>query len=412
MNIFIMILVTIFMLGYYMISAPSQRTIETETEYAIARADMRSIAECATAMQNAQIRGVEFNDVCIEQNGIHSQFVCLDKSRRTTKCEIVNKRKPAFSYIVTASATLPDTDYNSMMEILEEYYADSGMFGIFMDGKVMAGGTSNLRSVPDALIKEMKLENGQLVYVTQYEIPDNQKIYTISSQADVTCPAGTTKTYRFGRWQCVGINTKSDCAGDTIWDSDLLECVPDESRRPLCASQQTAVMVDSVWECIDPFAEKVCPDNMLARLNYNTLEWECVEDPNTTQNVKKCKNVLTAVVPGRWGATLHIQASSCTDCEQMITNSDTCESKCVPDPAQINNPKCYAGGASSCDGPNRAFYFGFPDSHYVSQVPNLPTHDIPIGGVHNQNRMFNCMVCDDGVIDTARSVPPYTAICK
>jgi hypothetical protein len=31
---------------------------------------------------------------------------------------------------------------------------------------------------------------------------------------------------------------------------------------------------------------------------------------------------------------------------------------------------------------------------------------------HSQNRMFNCMDCGDGIIDTKESIPPYTAICK
>ncbi len=35
MNIFMMILVAIFMVGFYMISSPSQRVVQQETEYAI-----------------------------------------------------------------------------------------------------------------------------------------------------------------------------------------------------------------------------------------------------------------------------------------------------------------------------------------------------------------------------------------
>ncbi len=122
----------------------------------------------------------------------------------------------------------------------------------------------------------MELTDGQLVYMTQYEVPDSETEFTATNAPDIICPVGTAKTYRFGRWQCVGYNTKIDCGGDMIWDSELLECVPDESRKPLCASTQTAVIVDEVWECVNPFPEKKCPGNMIARLNYETLEWECV----------------------------------------------------------------------------------------------------------------------------------------
>ena len=56
MNIFVMILVAIFMAGVYMLGAPSQRMTEQETQYAIDRADLRSVAECAAAAHNATIR--------------------------------------------------------------------------------------------------------------------------------------------------------------------------------------------------------------------------------------------------------------------------------------------------------------------------------------------------------------------
>ena len=76
---------------------------------------------------------------------------------------------------------------------------------------------------------------------------------------------------------------KTSCGGDMVWDYGTMECVPDESRKPLCAGSQTAVMVDEIWECISPFADKHCPGTMIARLNYDTLEWECVEDANVAQ---------------------------------------------------------------------------------------------------------------------------------
>ncbi len=410
MNIFIMILVALFMTGYYMVSAPSQRVTETETEVAVSRADMHGTAECALAMHNAQIKGYDFTDICAEQNKLRSEFICLDRSGKETKCDVVRDKKPDFSYIVTSSAPIADNEYNDMMGILEEYYSDAGTFGIFVDGKIMSGGTNNRRPLPDAIVKKMELVDGQLVYMTQYEMPDTQTEFSIPYAEDVDCPAGTAKTYRFGRWQCVPINTKTDCAGDTIWDSDLLECVADESRKPLCGGNQTAVLVDTLWECIDPFPEKACPDDMVARLNYSTLEWECVADPTAQETVKKCANFVATIGVG---TTLRVQAVSCTDCERMITDQDTCRAVCVPDPTKLNDPKCYEG-ASACSGDDRALYFGFPSTAYAQNMGDaLAGKYIPIDKEHAQNRKFNCLVCPmGGVIDVDRSVTPYTAVCK
>ena len=92
MNIFIMILFALFMAGYYLMDSPSQTVAQHGTEYAVSRSDLRTIAQCATAMHNAQINGTEFNDICIEQNGIVSKFICLDSKLKTTNCEVVKNK--------------------------------------------------------------------------------------------------------------------------------------------------------------------------------------------------------------------------------------------------------------------------------------------------------------------------------
>ena len=65
MNIFILFLVTLLMAGYYLIGSPSVRIDRHETEYAVAAADMRAIAECAATAHNAMMRGDKFIDVCV-----------------------------------------------------------------------------------------------------------------------------------------------------------------------------------------------------------------------------------------------------------------------------------------------------------------------------------------------------------
>ena len=96
MNIFIMILVALFMAGVYMFDSPSQKIEQHATETAISMSDMRVIAQCATAMHNAQINGFDFEDVCVEQNGIVSQFVCLNESMKVTGCENQSSKKKIY----------------------------------------------------------------------------------------------------------------------------------------------------------------------------------------------------------------------------------------------------------------------------------------------------------------------------
>ena len=401
------------MAGYYMISSPSQRIIQHETEYSVKKADLRSIAECVVASQNAAMYGEDFADDCITKYGITSQYVCMNKSYNIVSCDAESGKTPAINFIITTSAPLPAEEYNNMLEILEQYYPDAGTFGVFLDKNLMTAGAVSWRKIPSNIIKSAQLQDGQLTYVMQYKIPDSVTDYQLNDTADINCPADTEKTYRFGRWQCIGYNYKTSCSGDMIWDEITQQCIADDTRKPLCANNQTAVLIDNVWECVDPFPDKTCPEGMIARLDYNTLEWECVSDPNATKTVKKCDNIAKAPkIPGSVGATLRVRSVSCTDCETLFVDEETCETHCIPDINKLNDPTCYSGDVAECTGPTRGIYFGFSVKSSIDGIPDLAKTTVILDKSHSQNRMFNCMDCGDGLIDTENSIYPYTAICK
>ena len=411
MNIFLVMLISLFMAGYYMFFAPNTRVIEQETEHAIAVSDLRSIAECALAVHNAEIAGNKFDDICVEQNQIETERMCFDSRLSITDCSSEGLKRPSYSFIVTKTGALDVSDYNEMMDILEKNFTTSGTFGIFQNGVIMVPGTSAKETLSKSLIDKLELENGQLVYMTHYDIPDPERVFAEPSVEEITCPSGTQKVYRFGRWQCVGYNIKTSCGGDQVWDPSIMECVPDESRKPLCKGIETAVMVDGVWECIAPFGEYKCPGNQIARVNYETLQWECIEDDSKSGKNGKCVLPTPHVVRGRGGATLRIVSNDCTDCEKAITNEETCTVTCVPDPAKLSSPACYPGRIHDCKGISRAFYFGFPDTEYAEKAAVVPVTEIPLDSEHSQNRRFNCLDCGSGRIDSSRSVYPYTAVC-
>lgn len=411
MNIFMIMLISLFMAGYYMFFAPNTRRVEQETDTAIATSDLRSVAECALATHNAQISGINFDDVCVSQNEIQSKSVCLDSRGEITGCDTTGYKRSTNSFIITTTGPINVSDYNDMMEILERDFANSGTFGIYQEGVIVSGGTSMKRTVPESIKRDFNLQDGQLIYMTHYDIPDPERVFAAPGGDNITCPAGTTKTYRFGRWQCMGYNMKTSCGGDMIWDYSTMECVPDESRKPLCAGNQTAVMVDELWECVSPFAERNCPGGMVARLNYDNLEWECVEDANVSVRTSKCATPKKRAVRGFDGATLRLSASSCNDCEKAVIDEETCHAVCVPDANKINSQSCYPGRVADCSGSSRAFYFGFPDASYLANVPNIDAESVPFDASHSQNRRFNCLDCGSGHIDDSRSSPPYVAVC-
>ena len=401
------------MAGYYIMSSPSQRVIQQETEYSIKKADLRSIAECVASSQNAAMYGEEFIDDCVERYQVTSQYICMNRSYNIVSCDNETGKAPAYNFIITASSPLPIEEYNNMMEILEKYYPDVGTFGVFISPDLMSAGSISRRTIPQKIINAAGLSDGQLTYIMQYKIPEATIEYPVVDGSDIDCPPNTMKTYRFGRWQCIAYNYKTSCTGDTIWDEVSMQCVADETRKPLCANNQTAVLIDKIWECIDPFSDKNCPDGMIARLNYSALQWECVDDPNAPKSAKKCDNIpKTPRARGGVGATLRVRSVSCTDCETAVVDEETCATYCIPDPAKLKDTKCYNEEIEACSGPNRAIYFGFSNKSRIDGIEALAKTTINLDREHSQNRRFNCMDCGMGEIDTEKSIFPYTAVCK
>ena len=195
-----------FMAGYYLISSPSQRVVKQETEYALKRSELRSVAECVVSAQNSAMYGEQFEDPCTERYEINSQYVCMNEQYNIMDCDSNVGKAPVYNFIITASSPLPESEYNNMLEILEQYYPDAGTFGIFVKPELMSAGSVSRRTIPDKVINAAKLEDGQLIYIMQYKIPDENIDYPLVDGSDIVCPGGTMKTYRFGRWQCISYN--------------------------------------------------------------------------------------------------------------------------------------------------------------------------------------------------------------
>ena len=408
MNIFLTVLIALFLGAYYIFTAPSVRTPEQETEYAVKYADLRAIIECTAAVHNAVLNGTKFQDTCVTQNGIQSDIICLDRRMNVTSCEGAS----AHNYVATTSGTIPTSQFNNTMTILEKNFADAGNFGIFQSGYVISGATVTKSAVPKALISQMHMQDGQLVYVTQFAKVNPATEFTPPGIDDVVCPPETSKVLRFGRWQCIGYNTKTSCAGDTIWDYSTNSCVPDDSLKPLCGSVQSAILVDNVWECVDPFPDRKCDGNTTAKLNYTTMTWECIVDPNKTSPNTKCSYMKTPVMPGRGKSSVTRQKLTCTECEKMVMDEETCVAYCIPDTTKITSEGCYPDDATACSGDSKGMYFGFPSVKYVRNVDDVADKTVILDANHSQNRKFNCMDCGESGVDAEKSFPPYITICK
>ena len=418
MNIFIMLLTFLFIAGWYFLDSPSQQTAEHRLESAIEKSELQSVVECAATAHSDIMRDVEEILPCAEQYGIASEQVCLSAKFSAVKCEYSRTNKPAFNYIITKSAPVSSANINGIMEALEDRYKNNANFGVMMEDSkeswLMSAGGGKY-SVPPAVAKSAKLESGQLVYISQIEFKAPTEASEGTIAARVPCAAGELSVMKYGRWTCAPAGEVKVCTGDTLWNAETMDCVADPRRQPLCGSGQTAVLVDDLWSCIAATTARECSKGMISRLNYNNLEWECIKDPNQTEKMKKCISGGT-VVRGAVGSTVRVQTTTCTSCEDSITDMDSCETSCVPSAEKLKTSACYRN-LSSCTGSHKAVYFGFPQSGKYHEkakasVSLLSGSSIPTSSIYSTNRMFNCLDCGAGYIDSARSAPPFVAVCQ
>ncbi|MDR0804044.1 MAG: hypothetical protein LBO08_03075 [Rickettsiales bacterium] len=412
MNIFLVILVFMFMAGYYFLDAPSQNKRGSDVESVLSQAALESMAECVAATHMNALRGQYLVEPCQQEYSVATGTLCFTDKDAVVDCETESKTKrPAYSYMITTSAPVADADIHKTLEIIEKSHPDSSNFGVFSNGFLLAGG-GDRAEISEKLAKSAKLEPNQITYITQFYVPDESALKNGRETEGIVCAAGEIKLMRFGKWQCATYNQKITCTGDTIYETGSGTCVADPRRKPLCAGNQTAVQVDDLWTCANPQNEARCDAGFIARMDYETMTWECIADPLKQRSVKKCESTARVNI-GIIGTTIRsVRNNSCTDCETEITNPDTCESFCVPDPDKLKDAKCY-GKTAECSGPHRAFYFGFPnDTAYIgnaaASISSLK--DIRIDAGHSQNRMFNCLDCGSGSADNSGS--PFVAECK
>lgn len=410
--------------------SPSQRLKNDSISSAIEVTEVKSVLACMARAHAAAIDldaagGAEASEElgsdmpCMEKYNVESRKLCADERREVSACTPDRAGKTIGNFIVTTGDMVGAKHSNLILKILSQEYEAAPNFGLIVktDGSFsILSGNGHRRVIPDSIVKAAELEEGQLVYITQYSASAEVNLgMPVETAEKVFCAPWEQKIFRFNKWECMPQNFPEICTGDTIWRYETQSCEIDPARRPLCGSGQTAVDVDGTWYCLEPTMERTCPPGSTPQLDYTALEWTCVAEVATT-GTTKCKNAQIAKTRAM-GGTLLKPGNLCNNCERMITDPDTCEIVCIPDETKLSSHVCYPN-PGECKGTGRAFYFGFPmDMEYIAAVvehiPSLDEVEIPMDSTHSQNRKFNCLDCGmGGRIDTDRSLPPFVAVCE
>ena len=425
MNIFLLFLTTLFMIGYYVMTSPSQNTGNTSTENIIELSDLRSMAECVTAEQNAVINGEDYDNPCVARYGVESFSFCMNENYTVSDCNVND-----YIYVITKAAPIAEEKYGSMLHVLELFYQESGTFGIFVDSSMLLPNSVGDHTVNSNISSEAELVNGNLTYIMQNKIPSGFQTPSDPNDPD-TCPNGTKGMRRYGRWWCVPYNQQTGCTDEgSVYVPSLGACV---SIDPVSVLNCTEI--DNVIQCCSEIEGETicqntpisnvqcsCPDDADRVLNLNLAasKFECIctepeENPNTCpENVFVIKATSSTV-----GKTVRVPSVSCGSCERPVFKD--CEIKCIPDMNKINSRTCYDGDPNVCkDTEQCGIYFGFTSESGTKGMKDANGNDVDpaiierfMGYLPHHDKRFHSMRCGDlGGLRSDLTVYPYTAVCK
>ena len=433
MNIFLLFVSMFIMIGYYIMSSPSQNVAQQETQYVIEQSDIRSVAECVVSTQNEVMYCRTFTDDCVARYNITSQYVhvnrlgsVIQKGSMSELCAEVERdpeRVPYRTYIITTSYALPVEERNNMLDILEKYYSDRGNLGIIEGSRLIVPDSIVARTIPENVISNANLQDGQLAYIMQYRTPTLPGDEPVNPDPDQPeCPEGMTLVNIAGIWKCRPLEPLTFCQEGTVWNSETMDCEPTEEFE--CENENATLvqMSDGTWVCLEPNADIECENGVIV-LNSNTLEWECIKVENPSVFKENCNKKKPGYVfslsdlKTTTGPTLKVKTISCGRCEKPTLDKETCDMYCLPDVSKLNTRTCFSGDPSCCTGDDKGIYFGFTKTSRTDGIlgsdgkpVNIVLDEI-LDDYHAQNKKFNCMRCKYSSIDTSKSISPYTAIC-
>ena len=414
MNIFLLFLSMFFMIGYYMISSPSQNLGYDEVQYEHQNSEMRSLVDCVVAKQNAFINNAPFNDECVKRYKINSTEVCTDEKFELSNCSV----DPYYDFIITTSYKIDHSQYKDAFRIIDKTRQDFGTLGLFIDPNVIAANSIGKKLIPESVIKGAELENGQIAYIIQNSVQAFDP-----SQPD----PGDDDDCRFTIFGKVCDDVEIEvCTGNEVWDEDQKKCV---DQTGLCEAGKILLIdeSDNSYYCVDP-TSKICTGNTTLQYNHKLEAWECIEVENSddtecdlSQFSLRLHSTLDSAAP-----TARIRTINCNNCEKRVLDESTCTIYCSPDASKLSLGECYNDRnvpLADCKGEKRGVYFGFAPGRTQYAV-NTSTADESsqnsdiilnvekfLDKDHLQDRLFHCFECANGMSDRL-SFSPFSAMCK
>lgn len=437
MNIFLLFISMVLMIGYYIMSSPSQNVAGQNTDTAIEVADLRSKAECVSDAHNKAMFCETYEDPCVMKYGVESKIYKVTPTWQIDaeySCGGTVNSGQTLVVVTVARDVVPSSKYNEMMDVLEKYYSEAGTFGLFADTGLKIPGVNELYEIKPTTItghNQMDLKDGMLVYYFASSTQDSP-ITPPNPDEPLVCPAGYhVETNWLGVQNCIADSlyclsdqynpfTHECCEVGQVYDEESHKCI-DGWDVCHCEGDYTGVYIPDTNDCIcvPSYAPDFC-SNGVPQYDFDTGGWICLQSAELAEAVASCGTGGFHVSNHGVSPTM-MHISPCNSCEitQITRNGTDCVVHCIPDGTKYNTRSCYSDtvDADTCKTRTDAgIYFGFSKGSNVEGLKDANGNDVVIDFTtypfenRLKDRKFHCLKCVNR-IDSGDTVFPYVVNC-
>ena len=438
MNIFLLFISMILMIGYYIMSSPSQNVAGQNTDTAIEMADLRSMAECVSDAHNKAMYCETYEDACVTKYGVESKIYKVTPTWQVDaqySCGGAVASGQMLVVVTVAREAVPQSKYNEMMDVLEKYYSEAGTFGLFADTGIKIPGVNELYPIkPESIIgtgsNGMKLEDGMLVYYFASSTQDSPLTPPTPGEPLVCDTGYHVATNLFGTQTCVPDSlyclsdqynpfTRECCDVGQVYDEETHKCI-DGWDVCSCEGSSTGIYVPDTNNCLCvPSYDAGFCSNGVPQYDFDTGGWICLESAELAEAVANCSDGFHVSNHSTFPTMMHI--SPCNKCEttKITRNGLDCEISCIPDGTKYNTRSCYADtvDADVCKDNNKSgVYFGFAKGVNIDGLKDADGNDVVIDFTtypfdnRLKDRKFHCLKCVNR-IDSGNTTFPYVVNC-
>ncbi len=363
MQLFLLMILSAFMGGYYYLGSPAlnighdflPESVRTKTLI------MCVINEHKKALDDnsKNLRGNDFEfektSPCAKSKEIITKKFCMVEDTISPNCYLQEGEGENASYLAEHYfTTFVDIPKNlSQSKILD-----------FV--KTMSGGLPNLGilfkteneefvilnpqtmtdsvSIKNPLIGANSLRKGQLIYFSHHSTSEVEAIAENSDWEALECENTSDIKVFDGEtqsWACRPFESFKKCFGDSI-ENEKGDCIPNQNKKVSCpVDQRSSFNYDaSAWECKRRISISCTPEETLAWIiTPSPGKYICVN--NEEFDDSSCEDLVKNPATGEW-ETVRLGGTSggypCGPCE--IHKSGGCDENCFPDPASVSENLC------------------------------------------------------------------------